>query len=149
MFAHLAELPVAEAPRVSPARIRSAHWQTAVTVLDKIWDGRQAADAALQAWFRDHRQMGGRDRANVTMLVYGVLRDAMRLRRIAGDAAPVELLLVMHALLAGTLDLKALRALAGPMADAADAQLEAFDRSEERRVGKECVSPCKPQGEPD
>src|SRR3546814_9841640 len=72
MFAHLAELPVAEAPRVSPARIRSAHWQTAVTVLDKIWDGRQAADAALQAWFRDHRQMGGRDRANVTMLVYGV-----------------------------------------------------------------------------
>src|SRR3546814_3891924 len=112
MFAHLAELPVAEAPRVSPARIRSAHWQTAVTVLDKIWDGRQAADAALQAWFRDHRQMGGRDRANVTMLVYGVLRDAMRLRRIAGDAAPVELLLVMHALLAGTLDLNALRALA-------------------------------------
>src|SRR3546814_18366232 len=83
MFAHLAELPVAEAPRVSPARIRSAHWQTAVTVLDKIWDGRQAADAALQAWFRDHRQMGGRDRANVTMLVYGVLRDAMRLRRLA------------------------------------------------------------------
>src|SRR3546814_12057501 len=76
MFAHLAELPVAEAPRVSPARIRSAHWQTAVTVLDKIWDGRQAADAALQAWFRDHRQMGGRDRANVTMLVYGLMRDA-------------------------------------------------------------------------
>src|SRR3546814_3074291 len=73
--------------------------------------------------------MGGRDRANVTMLVYGVLRDAMRLRRIAGDAAPVELLLVMHALLAGTLDLNALRALAGPMADAADAQLAAFDAS--------------------
>src|SRR3546814_4555128 len=63
------------------------------------------------------------------MLVYGVLRDAMRLRRIAGDAAPVELLLVMHALLAGTLDLNALRALAGPMADAADAQLAAFDAS--------------------
>src|SRR3546814_15672173 len=103
MFAHLAELPVAEAPRVSPARIRSAHWQTAVTVLDKIWDGRQAADAALQAWFRDHRQMGGRDRANVTMLVYGVLRDAMRLRRLAVDAAPAALLLVMHALLAGPL----------------------------------------------
>src|SRR3546814_20926195 len=51
----------------------------------------------------------------------------MRLRRIAGDAAPVELLLVMHALLAGTLDLNALRALAGPIADAADAQLAAFD----------------------
>src|SRR3546814_19921078 len=105
MFAHLAELPVAEAPRVSPARIRSAHWQTAVTVLDNLWDGRQAADAALQAWFRDPRHIGGRDRANVTMLVSGVLRVAMRLRRIAGYCAPVVLLLVMHALLAGTLDL--------------------------------------------
>src|SRR3546814_11398803 len=109
MLAQLAWLAVAVALRVSPARSRPANLQTVVTVLDKIWDGRQAADAALQAWFRDHRQMGGRDRANVTMLVYGVLRDAMRLRRIAGDAAPVELLLVMHALLAGMLARKSTR----------------------------------------
>lgn len=120
---------MSEAPSASPARIRPAHWQTAVFVLDKVWAGRQAADTALQAWFRDHRQMGGRDRANVTGLVYGALRDAMRLQRIAGASAPVEMILALHALSAGMLDLDALRALAGVMADAAHAQLAAFDDS--------------------
>lgn len=120
---------MSETTRVSPARIRAAHWQVAAYVLDKIWSGRQAADVALQAWFRDHRQMGGRDRANVTGLVYGALRDAMRLRRIASDTAPVDMILALHALSAGVLDLGALRALAGPVADAAHAQLAAFDAS--------------------
>jgi 16S rRNA (cytosine967-C5)-methyltransferase len=108
------------------ARIRPAHWQAAVALLDRIRVG-QAADAALGHWFREHRQMGGRDRGNVTTLIYGVLRDAMRLQRIAGAQASAEDWLCVHALSAGLLDRDALRALVGAAADTAAARLAAFD----------------------
>lgn len=118
------EIPASAAPRIRPA-----HWQAAVAVLDKVWSGRQPADTTLQAWFRDHRQMGARDRAHVGGLVYGVLRDAMRLQRIAGASAPVELIIALHALSAGVLDLEALRALTASVADTAHDQLARFDAS--------------------
>ncbi|HET8883661.1 MAG TPA: hypothetical protein VFM56_15945, partial [Solimonas sp.] len=121
------DCPPATAQPAAGARIRPAHWQAAVTLLDRVRDG-QAADAALGHWFREHRQMGGRDRGNVTTLIYGVLRDAMRLQRIAGAQASTEDWLSVHALSAGLLDRDALRALTGAaVVDAAAARLAAFD----------------------
>ncbi|NGY06032.1 RsmB/NOP family class I SAM-dependent RNA methyltransferase [Solimonas terrae] len=116
------------APSSAVTRIRAAHWQAAALLLEKIRDDRQAADVALGHWFREHRQMGGRDRGHVTALVYGVLRDAMRLQRMAGPQ-PLSCRdwLCMHALSTGLLDHHALHALAGDAADAARTRLQAFD----------------------
>jgi len=123
------DCPPAVVPRAAAAaRIRPAHWQAAVALLDRIRDG-QAADAALGNWFREHRQMGGRDRGNVTTLIYGVLRDAMRVQRIAGAQASAADWLGVHALSAGLLDRDALHLLAGTAADAAAARLATFDET--------------------
>lgn len=71
---------------MTPRRIYPAQWQLAVEVLTQVLGGGGAADRLLQHEFRQRRQMGGRDRAVVSDLVYGVLRDLRRLRRIAGPA---------------------------------------------------------------
>ena len=71
---------------MSPTLPRRLHAQRAATVLDDIARGSKPADQWLETLFRQHKEMGKRDRAAVTGLVYGVLRDAMRLRALAGDA---------------------------------------------------------------
>jgi 16S rRNA (cytosine967-C5)-methyltransferase len=71
---------------VQGSRLYPAQWQLACSVLDAVLQQGRAADRCLQAAFRERRNMGSRDRAWVTELVYGVLRDLRRLRAIAGDA---------------------------------------------------------------
>ncbi|NKF22773.1 RsmB/NOP family class I SAM-dependent RNA methyltransferase [Solimonas marina] len=105
-------------------RLRPPHWRAAVAVLARTLEAREPADAVLQHWFREHREMGGRDRANVSALVYGALRDAMRLQRLAGNDA--ALLLAIHVRRTGRLDRHALAALADePLAMAAERACEA------------------------
>jgi 16S rRNA (cytosine967-C5)-methyltransferase len=58
--------------------------QRAVTVLGQIALGSRPADHWLEALFRAHKEMGQRDRASVSALVYGVLRDVLRLQLLAG-----------------------------------------------------------------
>lgn len=65
---------------------RRLHAQRAVTVLEDTARGSRPTDQILETLFRIHKEMGKRDRAAVSTLVYGVLRDAMRLRGLAGDA---------------------------------------------------------------
>ncbi|MFT4046220.1 MAG: RsmB/NOP family class I SAM-dependent RNA methyltransferase [Solimonas sp.] len=108
-------------------RLRPAHWRAALAVLDAVWHRQRVADVTLQAWFRDHREMGGRDRAQLSGLVYGVLRDAMRLARICGPDADAALLLAVHALDRGLVGADDLRGLAGPAVEAAQARLSVFD----------------------
>ncbi|TJY63124.1 RsmB/NOP family class I SAM-dependent RNA methyltransferase [Sinimarinibacterium sp. CAU 1509] len=67
-----------------------AQWQLACAVLDEVLQGR-AADRCLQAAFRERRNMGGRDRAWVTEMVYGVLRDLRRLRAMVGEGSSAAL----------------------------------------------------------
>lgn len=56
------------------------------------------ADAVLSRHFREHRELGHRDRAFIAETVYGVLRRLRWLRRIAGEGAtPRELLLAWFA----------------------------------------------------
>ncbi|WP_051361944.1 RsmB/NOP family class I SAM-dependent RNA methyltransferase [Solimonas soli] len=109
------------------AGLRPAHWRAALAVLHAVWHEQRVADATLQAWFREHREMGGRDRAQLSGLLYGVLRDAMRLARMCGSAADAGLLLAAHVLDRGISGVDALRALAGATADEAQQCLAACD----------------------
>lgn len=65
---------------------RRAHVQRALELLEAIQRGQSPADQQLEALFRRHPEMGKRDRAAVSGMVYGVLRDVGRLRALAGDA---------------------------------------------------------------
>jgi len=65
---------------------RRAHVLRAREALEQIASAQRPADQILDALFRHHREMGKRDRAQLSALVYGVLRDAMRLRTLAGEA---------------------------------------------------------------
>ncbi|ROH93441.1 RsmB/NOP family class I SAM-dependent RNA methyltransferase [Stagnimonas aquatica] len=63
---------------------RRAHVARARAALADIASGGRPADQILDALFRSHREMGKRDRAQVSALVYGVLRDALRLQVLTG-----------------------------------------------------------------
>jgi 16S rRNA (cytosine967-C5)-methyltransferase len=65
---------------------RRAHVARARAALEDIAAGSRPADQILDALFRSHREMGKRDRAQLSALVYGVLRDALRLQALAGAA---------------------------------------------------------------
>lgn len=91
--------------------LRPAQWRVAAQVLQGVWFEQRVADASLQQQFRERREMGGRDRALVTQLVYGVLRDAMRLRELAGALDRVEPLMALHLLEQGGFEVEALQRL--------------------------------------
>lgn len=67
-----------------PPKPRRAHVTRARAALEGIAAGSRPADQILDALFRSHREMGKRDRAQVSALVYGVLRDVLRLQALAG-----------------------------------------------------------------
>ncbi|MES0874861.1 RsmB/NOP family class I SAM-dependent RNA methyltransferase [Sinimarinibacterium thermocellulolyticum] len=110
------------------ARIFPAQWTLACAVLDAVLREHRAADRLLQAAFRERRAMGGRDRARVTELVYGSLRDLRRLQRIAGgtDAATI---CALQALDSGMSDADGLARLGVAQAPALAARLADFDPS--------------------
>ncbi|MDP3859330.1 MAG: RsmB/NOP family class I SAM-dependent RNA methyltransferase [Stagnimonas sp.] len=63
---------------------RRSHVARARVVLEDIAIGSRPADQILDSLFRSHREMGKRDRAQLSELVYGVLRDLGRLQALAG-----------------------------------------------------------------
>ncbi len=67
------------------------------------------ADSVLHDFFREHRSLGGRDRAFVADSVYGVLRRKRTADHLAPDAAPRHLLLAYLARVCGA----SVRELAG------------------------------------
>lgn len=69
-----------------PTQVRHA-----TAVLAAVMTRERPADALLADCFRAHREMGGRDRAHVSDLVYGVLRDWRRLTAWV-DADPTALI---------------------------------------------------------
>jgi 16S rRNA (cytosine967-C5)-methyltransferase len=111
---------------MSRPRIFPAQWQLAVQVLEQVLREGRAADRLLQAAFKERRAMGGRDRARVTELVYGTLRDLRRLLRIAGTDAMADCC-ALHALDAGRSDTDGLQRVGVPAADALAQRLAAFD----------------------
>lgn len=113
---------------MSRPRIFPAQWQLACETLDVVLREGRAADRLLQAAFRERRAMGGRDRARVTELVYGTLRDLRRLRRIA-QREDAQALCAVHALDAGMSDHDNLGRLGVDDAAVLSARLAGFDGS--------------------
>ncbi|MFC4252653.1 RsmB/NOP family class I SAM-dependent RNA methyltransferase [Sinimarinibacterium flocculans] len=111
---------------MSRPRIFPAQWQLACEVLGTVLREGRAADRLLQATFRERRAMGGRDRARVTELVYGSLRNLRRLQRVAGRREPAALCAV-HALDTGMSDAESLTRLGVADAAALAARLAQFD----------------------
>ena len=80
---------MSQPPEVSTSTapaLRRAQLLLARQALAEILAAKRPADAILQDLFRDNRQCGSRDRARITELVYGVLRDLRRLLAIAPQA---------------------------------------------------------------
>lgn len=76
---------------------RRLHALRARDALQDIARGSKPADQILDALFRTHKEMGKRDRASVSALVYGVLRDVGRCQALAGNAAADWLALYLAA----------------------------------------------------
>jgi len=107
--------------RHSP-KLRHTHFRHAADALARVLD-RDAADLTLRELFAAHRNAGSRDRAAITALVYGVLRDYFPLRAALGDgAAPLELC-VAHAVRALAVPVEALPRLEGIDASALERRL--------------------------
>lgn len=107
-------------------QLRHTHLTHAATALARVRDEGTPADLALRELFAQHRSAGSRDRAAITRLVYGVLRDWFALRAALGDATPLELC-AAHALRALALGPAQLPALAGLDAAALARTLAALD----------------------
>lgn len=75
----------------------SARIQTAIEILDLLFEFRQPADNAINAYFRTHRYIGGTDRRVISDLVWRTLRCYGRLsslsaEKLTGRAAVMMLL---------------------------------------------------------
>jgi 16S rRNA (cytosine967-C5)-methyltransferase len=106
--------------------LRHTHLRHAAAALAHAIDGAVPADAALRELFAQHRNAGARDRAAITHLVYGVLREWFALRAALGDGATPLELCAAHALRSGT-SLASLPAVEGLDAAALARRLAAFD----------------------
>ncbi len=78
--------------------LRYTHLRHAASALARVLDGATPADAALRELFAQHRNSGSRDRAAITALLYGVLREYFPLRAALGDSASSLELCAAHAL---------------------------------------------------
>jgi 16S rRNA (cytosine967-C5)-methyltransferase len=106
--------------------LRHTHLQHAATVLARVRDESTPADVALRELFAQHRNAGSRDRATITRLVYGVLRDWFPLRAALGEATLLELC-AAHALHALALAPGQIPAIEGLDPTALAQRLAAFD----------------------
>lgn len=66
----------------------------ATRVLGMVLGFEQPADAVLSAYFREHRELGHRDRGFIAEQVYGIVRRLLWLRALAGDDATPRALLL-------------------------------------------------------
>jgi 16S rRNA (cytosine967-C5)-methyltransferase len=78
-------------------RILRSRFRQAVSGLAQALERTGPADRKLEAYFRQHKQMGSKDRAFVADVVYGVLRHLRSLQFLLGDHADQpELLALLH-----------------------------------------------------
>ena len=73
-------------------RVTAALLSQAAAALEQILAFSGPADQALSRYFRDHRQLGQRERAFVAEAAFAVLRRKRSLEAAAGSAAPAALL---------------------------------------------------------
>ncbi|HMM46722.1 MAG TPA: RsmB/NOP family class I SAM-dependent RNA methyltransferase [Thiobacillaceae bacterium] len=68
-------------------------FQSAAQALDLVLDFRRPADAVLASFFREHKQLGARDRAFISEAVFGVLRRYRYLSAVVPAIQPRTLIL--------------------------------------------------------
>ncbi len=73
----------------------------AAALLASILNGNSAADKAMERYFREHRELGVRDRGAVAENVYACLRRLAMLRHAAGNDAPASALVAVQLLTEG------------------------------------------------
>lgn len=66
-----------------PYNMVAARLEQVRQVLGAVLQWEYPADVALSHWFREHRNLGGRDRAEVAEAVFDVLRNLRRYRQLA------------------------------------------------------------------
>lgn len=89
--------------RAAPA-LRHTHLVQAAAALERVIARATPADLALRELFAQHRNAGSRDRASITALVYGVLRNYFPLRAALGETASALELCAAGALRAHAVD---------------------------------------------
>lgn len=78
---------------------RHTHIQQATELLDLILNNStRPADKHMESYFREHRNMGGRDRGFVAEVVYGCLRRRRFLEYVAGEGASPQVLVQIYLL---------------------------------------------------
>jgi len=82
-------------------RITSSMIDGATLALEQLLRFEQPADATLSAFFRERRQLGGRERSFVAETVYTVLRRRRLLAKLAPNATARQLVLVALARIDG------------------------------------------------
>ena len=70
-------------------------------LLAAILSRASAADKAMERHFRDHRELGSRDRGEIAETVYACLRTLALLRYLGGEKAPASALVALHLLSQG------------------------------------------------
>ena len=65
--------------------------KSAAELLERILGGNLPADRQMESYFRDHRNMGVRDRGFVAETVYACLRERRLLEHFAGGAYPLDI----------------------------------------------------------
>lgn len=78
-----------------------AQLKHASALLASILSGSSAADKAMERYFREHRELGPRERGPVAETVYGCLRRLAMLRHVAGPDAPASALVAVYLLSQG------------------------------------------------
>jgi 16S rRNA (cytosine967-C5)-methyltransferase len=101
----------------------------AVSALQVVLGLTRPADAALRLFFRDHPELGQRDRGFVAELVFTVLRHLRLLEHLAGDPQPRRLALAALSLQLG-FSVRELSPLLAPGDDIWLAQARAIDQAQ-------------------
>lgn len=102
------QAPYVHKPRQPPMTIRLDQIRK---VLDEVLTWRFAADSIVSHWFREHKSLGIRDRAEVAEAVYDVLRHLRRYRQLgeSGVGNAVRRLAIQGAI--ATMDPEKVRAV--------------------------------------
>lgn len=68
--------------------LKSSQVTAIVSAIERIWPGTSPADAVLKSYFREHGDLGARDRVLVAETVYAMLRRRRLLEHLAPNGTP-------------------------------------------------------------
>lgn len=70
------------------ASLKPSQISATVAAVERVWPGTAPADAVLKSFFREHNDLGARDRSLIAETVYAMLRRRRLLEHLAPGATP-------------------------------------------------------------